>query len=100
MARHAHLFQCTECRWWNKPMLSDKLHGNYTVKCGHCGHYHYRVIKEGVVTGDRHSHAVSKQGGKEIGDIIHVPASACTEKKPQIGTMANIRQLEAAGLST
>ena len=81
-------------------MLSDKLDGNYTVNCGNCGHHHYRVIKNGVVTGERHDSSYGTKGGKVIGDLIHVPRSACTKEKPELGIMAEVRQMEAAGLST
>lgn len=29
------------------------LNGNHQVECPHCGHLHYRQIKDGVVTGER-----------------------------------------------
>lgn len=92
MARHAHEFQCTECSWFNYPMLSDAMSGNYTILCGHCGHEHYRVIKDGVVTSDRHNHLM------DHGDTIHVPPSASQKERRQLGEIARFRQKEAAGL--
>ncbi len=93
MARHAHEFQCTECGYWNYPMLDEGMSGNYTVRCGHCQHDHYRVITSGVVTEDRHS---AKYGG--VAEVIHVMPSACSKDKRRLGAIAQFRQLVAAGL--
>jgi len=35
--------------------LRDNMTGNYSIQCPGCGHLHYRYIKEGLVTGDRHN---------------------------------------------
>lgn len=94
MARFAMEFQCTICRWFNYPMLSDTANGNFTVKCGNCGHEHYRVLKDGVVTEDRHNSAV------DHGDTIHVMPSACSEKRREEGSVLAFRRMEAAGLAT
>jgi len=74
-------------------MLSDKMSGNFTVICGNCGHEHYRYIKNGVVTEDRHNNAANH------GDTIHVPKSASSKDKRKLGMVAQFRQNEAAGLS-
>ena len=92
MARHSHEFQCTECYFFNYPMLSDVMSGNYTVVCGNCGHEHYRVLKNGVVTGDRHNTAL------DHGDTIHVMPSACSKEKRKRGLIAQMRENVAAGL--
>ena len=34
--------------------LRSDMTGNYAIKCPGCGHIHYRVITEGLVTKDRH----------------------------------------------
>lgn len=92
MARHTHEFQCTECRWWNYPILSDTMSGNYVVRCGKCQHHHYRYIKKGVVTEDRHNQK------ENICDIIHVMPSACLQEKRKQGTVTQLREMMAAGL--
>ncbi|APU88928.1 hypothetical protein Rctr197k_122 [Virus Rctr197k] len=92
MARHAHEFSCTECQHYNYPMLSDQMNGNYTIICGHCQHQHYRVIKAGVVTEDRHNKNLPPA------EIIHVMPSACQKEKRELGQVAQLRQMEAAGL--
>lgn len=92
MSRHAHEFQCTECSYYNYPMLDESMHGNYTILCGQCGHKHYRVVEKGVVTSDRHS---EKYGTT---DVIHVMPSACQQTKRQLGLIAQLRQRAAAGL--
>lgn len=33
--------------------LDYDIDGNHVVECPHCGHEHCRVIKNGVITGDR-----------------------------------------------
>lgn len=94
MARHAHEFSCTNCNWWNYPMLSDKMDGNYTIKCGNCSHEHYRVIKNGAVTEDRHNSAI------DHGDTIHVMKSASFKKKKEDrGMIVRFRETVAAGLA-
>ena len=77
-------------------MLSDKMNGNYTIVCGNCKHEHYRHIKDGVVTEERHNHLA------QHGDTIHVMPSACSKTKrgDMQGKVAQLRQLEAAGLAT
>jgi hypothetical protein len=37
--------------------LRDDFWGNYTIECPNskCKHHHFRVIKEGLVTTDRHN---------------------------------------------
>ena len=34
--------------------LRDDFFGNYVMECPGCKHHHFRVIKEGLVTTDRH----------------------------------------------
>ena len=92
MARHAHEFNCTNCSWFNYPMLSDQMNGNYTIICGNCGHEHYRVIKDGVVTEDRHDK------NRPPAEVIHVMKSASQKEKRQVGTISRIREMVAAGL--
>lgn len=40
--------------------LRDDMFGNYTVECPSCGHHHFRVITEGLVTQDRHNERMGK----------------------------------------
>ena len=93
MARHAHEFDCTNCMFYNYPMLSETMNGNYTIKCGNCGHEHYRVITKGAVTQDRHD---KNRGAAEI---IHVMPSAASKEKRKLGLIAQFRQTVAAGLA-
>jgi hypothetical protein len=69
------------------------MNGNFTYVCGNCGHEHYRVIKDGVITEDRHS---TKYGEAER---IIVTKAACQETKRQLSPIQQLRQLEAAGLA-
>jgi len=107
MARHAHEFQCDgngtfgtpsnnneNCGWFNYPTLRDNMNGNYIIVCGNCGHEHFRAIKNGVVTSDRHS---AKLGEAER---IIVLKSQTQKEKRQLGAIAQLRQMEAAGRNT
>jgi hypothetical protein len=61
MSRRAEEFYCsTECKKYFKTYLRSNMFGNYTIVCPNCGHHHFRVIKEGLVTEDRHN--------KDLGD--------------------------------
>lgn len=44
---------CHDCRNDFSADLDYGLNGNHVVDCPHCGHKHYRVITDGVVTNDR-----------------------------------------------
>jgi RNase P subunit RPR2 len=92
MARHAHEMYCTNCSWHLYPMLNDRMSGNYTIVCGNCEHKHYRYIKDGVVTEDRHNYAA------DHGDTIHVMKAACQKEKRKLGAVAQLRAMETAGL--
>lgn len=46
---------CTNCSKNFIATLDYRLDGNHIVECPYCGHEHCRVIKDGVVTGDRWS---------------------------------------------
>lgn len=44
---------CTNCPKQFIATLDMAVDGNHVVECPHCGHEHCRVIKDGVVTGER-----------------------------------------------
>ena len=44
---------CTHCSKNFIATLDMTLDGNHVVECPYCAHEHCRVIKKGVVTGDR-----------------------------------------------
>ena len=44
---------CTDCGKSFVARFQNLIDGNHIVVCPHCGHQHCRVIKGGVVTGDR-----------------------------------------------
>jgi len=96
MAGHAHEFQCTNCQHWNYPMLRETMTGNFTVQCGNCKHNHYRYIKNGVVTEDRHNSAA------DHGDTVVVMRAACLppDKRRKKGTVQKIREMVASGLAS
>lgn len=44
---------CTDCRKVFIAKINYDLNGNHKINCPYCGHEHWRVIKNGVMTGDR-----------------------------------------------
>lgn len=56
-------FYCAECSRYFLTWLREDMTGNYSFECPNCGHIHYRFIKEGLITQDRHS---SRAGEAEI----------------------------------
>lgn len=46
---------CTECHKNFIAQLDFIIDGNHIIECPYCGHEHCRVIKNGVVSGDRWS---------------------------------------------
>ena len=50
-------FYCTSCHKYFITYLRENFWGNYTIQCPNpkCNHQHYRVIKEGLVSEDRHN---------------------------------------------
>jgi DNA-directed RNA polymerase subunit RPC12/RpoP len=45
---------CHGCERYFSVELDYDLNGNHEIKCPNCGHIHYRVIENGVVTGERY----------------------------------------------
>lgn len=45
---------CHECNKNFIAQLDMALDGNHIIECPYCGHEHCRVIKDGLVTGDRY----------------------------------------------
>jgi DNA-directed RNA polymerase subunit RPC12/RpoP len=44
---------CTNCGRQFIATLDLSLNGNHEITCPLCGHIHYRVVRDGVVTEDR-----------------------------------------------
>lgn len=44
---------CHNCSRNFVALLDYRIDGNHKIECPHCRHIHYRVIKDGVVSGDR-----------------------------------------------
>jgi hypothetical protein len=42
------------CGRYFTTFLSERMFGNFTVECPGCHHHHFRVIRDGLVTQDRH----------------------------------------------
>lgn len=45
---------CTNCSQRFIAELDLELNGNHEITCPLCGHIHYRVVRDGVVTEDRY----------------------------------------------
>ena len=50
-------FYCNECNKYFITYLREDMYGAYTIECPNpkCKHHHYRMIKEGICTSDRHT---------------------------------------------
>lgn len=46
---------CHDCTKQFIGSLDYDVNGNHEIECPYCGHLHYRVIKDGVITSDRFS---------------------------------------------
>lgn len=59
MARRKEEFYCSTggggCEGYFLTYLDDRMTGNYTIECPNCRHHHFRVVKDGLVTDDRHN---------------------------------------------
>lgn len=45
---------CYACNQYFGVELDMSLNGNHEISCAHCGHIHYRVVRDGRVTGERY----------------------------------------------
>lgn len=65
-------FYCSGgCRGYFVVRLRTEIDGNYTIVCPGCGHEHFRKIKGGIITNDRH-----QQFDKGYTERIVTPKSA------------------------
>ena len=59
MSRRIEEFYCAiqgqGCGKYFKTYLRTNMIGNYTIRCPACGHDHFRFVKSGLVTDDRHN---------------------------------------------
>lgn len=44
---------CHDCNKHFIARIDYDIDGQHVIECPHCGHEHCRVIKDGIVTGDR-----------------------------------------------
>ena len=65
MARRTEEFYCDKagggCGKYFLTYLRTSMFGNYSIQCPNCSHLHYRVIEEGLVTGERHQERMGGQ---------------------------------------
>ena len=87
-------FWCGECRHYIYVTMNTTLAGNHIMVCPSCGHRHYRVVQDGIITSDRFDE------GRTIADeIVPMRSAAVPEaQRRQRGDMAIIREMEACGL--
>lgn len=77
--------RCSELGYPNQfiAVIDHDLDGNHAIECPRCGHLHYRVVKQGRVTGDRYdsdrrTHKIDRRNvwKSETRPIISSTASA------------------------
>lgn len=66
---------CHECNQYCRVELDATLNGNHVVNCPKCKHKHYRVIKDGVVTGERYA---SSNGNTYNATYVSAPTQNST----------------------
>jgi hypothetical protein len=93
-ANRVHIeFYCQGCFHYTYVWLSLNLNGNHLMNCPNCARKHYRVVRDGVITGDRHDDRMP-----ELHEIIAMK-SACVpqDKRRKMGSIARQREMEAMG---
>lgn len=86
-------FWCTNCSHYLYIKLNTSLDGNHIVVCPQCDHKHYRLVKNGIITGDRYNE------GEAIADeIIPMKSAATKERRTNRGNIALLREMEAVGI--
>jgi len=63
------------CSGYFRTKLRTNIDGDYIIVCPECGHEHFRIIRKGQITGDRHS--TKERDGAER---IVVPKSAYSKE--------------------
>ena len=48
---------CHNCNGYVQFPIDMSLNGNHELKCPACGHSHYRVVENGIITGERYDSA-------------------------------------------
>jgi len=87
-------FWCGECRHYIYVKLNTALAGNHVMVCPNCGHKHYRLVKNGVITSDRFT-----EGMQLADEIIPMKSAAVPQdERRQRGNVAILREMEACGL--
>ena len=86
-------FYCEECDHYTFCWLNMNLNGNHLMNCPNCGHKHYRVVKGGIITAERHNDCMP-----ELHEIVAMK-SACvpSSQRRKMGKIARQRELEATG---
>lgn len=87
-------FWCGSCRHYIYVKLNAGLEGNHIVVCPQCGHKHYRLVKNGVITSDRFH-----EGTPLADEIVPMKSAAVpAERRRKRGDIAILREMEAVGL--
>lgn len=87
-------FWCGNCTYYIYVKLNTGLEGNHVVRCPICNHEHFRVVKNGIITGDRHDKGIAL-----VDEIVPMKSAAVPQdQRRQRGTVAILREMEAIGL--
>ncbi len=63
---------CHACDMYVQFNMDMELNGNHVLECPNCGHEHCRVVKDGIITGDRWD----QRNGP--GTVIYIPSTTTT----------------------
>lgn len=87
-------FYCLGCDHYLYVWLNINLNGNHVVNCPNCGHKHYRVVENGVITDQRY-----KEYLKSSYEIVCCKSACVPSAQRRVrGNIAYIREKEAIGL--
>lgn len=86
-------FYCQMCCSYIYAKLNTSLDGNHIVVCPKCGHMHYRVVQNGIITEERYNSTLC------VAEELHFTRSAAVHasERRQYGNIARIREAEASG---
>jgi hypothetical protein len=57
---------CHACEKVVQFTLEHDLDGCHTIICPNCGHDHYRIVRDGLVTGDRWARSMSQYNAVSV----------------------------------
>ena len=67
---------CHNCQRYVQFDIDVSMNGDYKLECPNCGHEHYRVVNDGIISDERWGSANSQQGSQTV--TLTVGNMTCT----------------------